>query len=39
MEEMEALIHHLMFDLGVTPDHDREEAAPPPEVEIAPPPG
>lgn len=33
MEELEALIHHLMFDLGVKPshheDHDDEEAPPP----------
>ena len=29
-EELQALIHHLMFDVGVKPDHDREEQAPPP---------
>jgi hypothetical protein len=39
LDEMESLIHHLMFDVGVTPDHDRDEAAPPPHDEVAPPPG
>ena len=39
LEELEALIHHMMYDLGVKPDHDTEgEAAPPPDREEAPPP-
>lgn len=38
VEEMEALIHHLLFDLGVKPDHNRDEVAPPPRDEVAPPP-
>lgn len=38
LEEMEALIHHLLFDIGVKPRHDAEEQAPPPEQELAPPP-
>lgn len=38
LEEMEALLHHLMFDLGVRPDHDNPPGAPPPDGEIAPPP-
>jgi hypothetical protein len=42
LEEMEALIHHLMYDVGVKPDHDQPGIAPPPgagpDVEIAPPP-
>jgi hypothetical protein len=38
MEEIEALIHHLMYDVGVKPDHDHDEVAPPPEDEVAPPP-
>ncbi len=37
-EEIEALIHHLMFDVGIKPDHDRDEVAPPPRDEVAPPP-
>lgn len=37
-EEIEALIHHLMFDVGIKPDHDRDEQAPPPRGEVAPPP-
>ena len=37
-EEIEALIHHLMFDVGLKPDHDRDEPAPPPKGEVAPPP-
>lgn len=35
-EELEALIHHLLFDIGVKPAHD-DEAAPAP-LEEAPPP-
>ncbi len=40
-EELQALIHHLMYDIGVKPDHDRDEQAPPPRAprgEVAPPP-
>ena len=37
-EELQALIHHLMYDIGVKPDHDRDEQAPPPRREVAPPP-
>lgn len=36
LEEMEALIHHLMFDAGIK--HQEAEIAPPPAPEIAPPP-
>lgn len=38
VEELEALIHHLLFDVGVKPDHNRDEDAPPPREEVAPPP-
>lgn len=38
-EELEALIHHLMFDIGVKPAHDDDEAAPPPREEAPPPAG
>lgn len=38
IEEMEALIHHLLFDVGIKPDHNRDEPAPPPRDEVAPPP-
>ena len=38
VEELEAMIHHLLFDVGVKPDHNRDEAAPPPRKEVAPPP-
>ena len=37
IEEMEALIHHLMFDIGVKPEHDGAEAAPPPSEQAPPP--
>lgn len=36
-EELEALIHHMMFDIGVKPAHDDDEAAPPPREEAPPP--
>jgi hypothetical protein len=35
---VEAVLHHLCFDVGVNP-HDSDEAAPPPDgAEVAPPP-
>lgn len=43
VQQMEALIHHTLFDIGVKPQHDEQaEQAPPPGgggVEQAPPPG
>lgn len=36
-EEMEAVIHHLLFDIGVKPAHDDLEAAPVPREEAPPP--
>jgi hypothetical protein len=30
ISEMQSLIHHLMFDLGVEPSHDRDHVAPAP---------
>ncbi len=38
VEELEAMIHHMLFDVGVKPDHNRDEVAPPPRGEVAPPP-
>lgn len=38
VEELEAKIHHLLFEVGVKPDHNRDEVAPPPRGEVAPPP-
>ncbi len=40
LEEMEALIHHLMFDAGIKHrERSNEEAPPPPPEEAPPPPG
>ena len=40
LEEIEAVLHHLLFDMGVNPEHgdDHNEVAPAPQDEVPPPP-